>query len=126
MAQPNEEKVETFNEKHLREQLERESTPMMLTNIFVRGPQWCLLAAFFALMYMTQVSMKGGMFNLEEQSGRDFLVWTDPKVKADDMRNIAREYINDNADVQITEDGEDEEVAIRSKLAGQWGMIWIF
>jgi len=66
------------------------------------------------------------MFSLADSNGRDFLVWSDPKVKDDDMRNIAREYISDMEDVIVDEDGEEEEIALRSKLNGRWSMIWIW
>jgi len=56
------------------------------------------------------------MFSLDDTDGRDFLVWSDPKVKDDDMRNIARQYITDFEYVVIDEDGEEEELAIRSKF----------
>ena len=51
-------------------------------------------------------------------------------VKADDMRNLAREYITDNEDVVLAEEGESaieiEEVAIRSKFNGRWTMTYTF
>jgi len=39
---------------------------------------------------LTTVAFKGGMFDLADSEGRDFSVWTDPKVMDDDMRNLAR------------------------------------
>ena len=70
------------------------------------------------------------MFNLAATNSRDFLVWSDPMVKADDMRNLAREYITDNEDVVLAEEGESaieiEEVAIRSKFNGRWTMTYTF
>jgi len=65
------------------------------------------------------------MFSLADSSARDFLVWNDPKVMDDDMRNLAREYITDQEEVVIV-DGEEEEQAIRSKYNSRWGMIWIW
>lgn len=41
------------------------------------------------------------------------------------MRNIAREYIADNEDVVIV-DGEEEDIAVRSKVQGLWSMIYIW
>ena len=55
---------------------------------------------------MSLKSWNGGMFDLSDSEGRDFLVWSDPKVKADDMRNIARQYITDLDGVVIDENGE--------------------
>ena len=46
------------------------------------------------------------MFTLANSEGRDFLVWSDPKVKAEDMRNLARTYISDRDGVVVDEDGE--------------------
>jgi len=70
------------------------------------------------------------MFNLADTDARDFLVWSDTMVKTDDMRNLAREYITDNEDVVLEEEGESaeeiEEVAIRSKLNGRWTMTYTF
>jgi len=39
---------------------------------------------------LTTVAINGDMFSLAESEGRDFSVWTDPKVMDDDMRNLAR------------------------------------
>lgn len=66
------------------------------------------------------------MFSLADSNGRDFLVWTDPKVMDDDMRNLARKYISDKEDVVIDVDGEEEEQAVRSKYKSKYGMIWIW
>tara|TARA_B110000285_G_C14949828_1_gene526197 strand:+ start:403 stop:633 length:231 start_codon:yes stop_codon:yes gene_type:complete len=74
-----------------------------------------LIIIYVILFWMFQKSWKGGMFNLSDSEGRDFLVWSDPKVKADDMRNIARQYISDLDGVVIDENGEEKETAIRSK-----------
>lgn len=66
------------------------------------------------------------MFSLADSNGRDFLVWTDPKVMDDDMRNIARQWITDQSDVIVDEDGKEEEIAVRSKFNGLWGMTFIW
>tara|TARA_B110000285_G_C15112161_1_gene611787 strand:- start:1735 stop:1947 length:213 start_codon:yes stop_codon:yes gene_type:complete len=70
------------------------------------------------------------MFNLADTNARDFLVWSDPMVKTDDMRALAREYITDNEDIVLEEEGESaveiEEVAIRSKVNGRWTMTYTF
>lgn len=125
MPQADINKEETYDERKLREQLEKESQPIWLTNMFVRRPCLLLIVSFILLAYMSRVSFKNGYFDLADSEGRDFLVWSDPKVKVDDMRNLAREYITDNEDVVIV-DGEEEDTPIRSKLKGQWGMIYIF
>ena len=65
------------------------------------------------------------MFSLADSDGRDFLVWTDPAVMDDDMRNLARAYIDDQADTVI-DDGEEGELAIRSKFNALWGMTYIW
>lgn len=65
------------------------------------------------------------MYALDDTNGRDFLVWADPIVKTDDMRNLAREYIKDMEGVS-EEDEEEKEVAIRSKIGGRWSMIYIW
>ena len=104
--QANERPEETYDEKNKREQLEKESTPFWLTNIFVRGPQWCIIVSFVILAWLTNKSFEDGMFTLADSEGRDFLVWSDPKVKADDMRNLARTYISDMDGVVVDEDGE--------------------
>jgi hypothetical protein len=71
-------------------------------------------------------SFDDGMFTLANSDGRDFLVWSDPKVKDDDMRNIARQYVRDMEGVVVDDDGEEEEIAIRSKGSFTWGMTYIF
>jgi hypothetical protein len=54
---------------------------------------------------LTNLSFANKMFSLADSNGRDFLVWTDPKVMDDDMRNIARQWITDQSDVIVDEDG---------------------
>jgi hypothetical protein len=82
------------------------------------------------LIYLTKLAITENMFNLADTNSRDFLVWSDPMVKADDMRNLAREYITDNEDVVLAEEGEPaieiEEVAIRSMFNGRWTMTYTF
>jgi len=46
--------------------------------------------SFAILIYLTKIAFDKGMFSLADSNGRDFLVWSDPKVKDDDMRNLAR------------------------------------
>ena len=74
-----------------------------------------ITVVFIILTWMFYTSWFGGMFDLSDSDGRDFLVWSDPKVKADDMRNIARQYISDLEGVVVDENGEEEQTAIRSK-----------
>ena len=124
--QSDETKIETYDEKNQRELLEKESTPMRLTNFFVRCPCCCLVMSFIILIWLTNVAFAGDMFSLADSNGRDFLVWTDVKVQDDDMRNIARQYITDQSDVVVDEDGKEEEIAVRSKFAGFWGMTFIW
>lgn len=126
MLQQDEGPAETYDEKNKRELLEKESTPFWLTNFFVKRPCVCLILIYGFLIYLTRVAFTNDMFSLADTNGRDFLVWSDPKVKDDDMRNIAREYITDNEDVVVGDDEEDEEVAIRSKTDGRWSMTYIF
>ena len=82
--------------------------------------------SFIILIWLTNVAFAGGMFSLADSNGRDFLVWTDVKVQDDDMRNIARQWITDQSDVVVDEDGKEEEIAVRSKFAGFWGMTFIW
>jgi hypothetical protein len=81
--------------------------------------------SFIILIWLTSISVKGNMFSLADSNGRDFMVWTDIKVMTDDQRNLAREYIADQADLVIV-DGEEEEQAVRTKRNGRWGMIYIW
>ena len=85
----------------------------------------CLVVSFLILIRLTVVAFDGKMYALDDTNGRDFLVWNDPIVKTDDMRNLAREWITDQ-EVVVEVDEEEEEVAIRSKVGGRWSMIYIW
>jgi hypothetical protein len=74
---------------------------------------------------MTTIAFEKNMFKLDFTDERDFLVWSNPIVKDNDMRNIARKYITDNGDVIIV-DGEKEDIAVRSQFEAIWGMTYIF
>lgn len=71
------------------------SKPFWLAKIFVKFPwivvvvSWVIMACFLGIV---------GIFNLfamSESSGRDFLVWSDVKVKNHDQLVLAREDLND-------------------------------
>ena len=119
--------IETYDEKNKREQLEKESTPFWLSNLFVKRPCCCLIFVYIILIWLTTIAFDDDMYDLSKTDGRDFLVWTDPIVKNNDMRNLARTYILDQQDVELI-DGEeiDKEVEVRSKYAFTWGMIYIW
>ena len=73
-------KVESFDEKNKREQLEKESTPFGLTNLFIRRPFLCLIITYAILMILTKIALAKGMYSLDDTHERDFLVWNDPTV----------------------------------------------
>jgi len=68
---------------------------MWITNLFVDRPCTVLLSGIFFLFLVTVLSGALGYFEVMPSNNREYLVWTDQKVKDWDMLNAAKEAIQE-------------------------------
>jgi hypothetical protein len=73
-----------------RQQLDRESEPMAITNKMLEQPGLFLSLGLLVLFILAAISNRLGYFELDAQSNRDFLIWQDEKVVNWDMQILAK------------------------------------
>lgn len=66
---------------------------MKITNLFVERPCTVLSSGIAVLFLITFLSSALGYFDIAIQHNREFLVWSDDKVKDWDMQEAAKEAI---------------------------------
>ena len=71
----------------------KEGEPMRITNLFVDRPITVLVTGIVVLFLITFISAALGYFDIAVQHNREFLVWSDDKVKDWDMLEAAKEAI---------------------------------
>lgn len=81
-------------DKEAREaQLDIESQSMWITDIFIDHPCKLLCLGMLCMVGLTALAVNLNYFDLEPTHNRDFLIWDDPSVKAWDMQDLAKAYI---------------------------------
>merc|ERR1712086_577419 len=78
-------KEESDGKANIESQLELEGQEMMITNLFVDKPCTVLLSGIFFLFLVTILSAALGYFEVMPSNNREYLVWSDQKVKDWDM-----------------------------------------
>jgi len=66
---------------------------MAITNLFVDRPFTVLCSGIGVLFLITFISSALGYFDIADQHNREFLVWSDDKVRDWDMLEAAKEAI---------------------------------
>jgi hypothetical protein len=79
----------------IREQLERECTPMKMTNFMIKRPCVVMLSCFFILIIFAFISVNQKLFNIDEGGSRDFFILDDPIVMDQAKFSLAREAYAD-------------------------------
>ena len=80
-------------DENIQAQLIKEGEPMMITNMFVDKPITVLFVGILVLFMITFISAGLGYFDIAVQHNREFLVWSDEKVRDWDMLEAAKEAI---------------------------------
>jgi len=69
---------------------------MWITDTFVEHPCKLLCGGMLLCFILTFLAISLNYFYLEPQHNRDYLIWNDPSVKAWDMQDLAKAYIEKN------------------------------
>jgi len=93
-----------------------EGKEMMITNLFVDRPCTVLLSGIFFLFLVTFLSAGLGYFEVKPSNNREYLVWTDQKVKDWDMLNAAKEAIQEAK-------ASDKPMAERIQNTRRWNPV---
>ena len=105
-------KNEDSNE--LKEQLEKDSKPMWLTNAFVEKPGTIFCSTMAVCLVFVLISVFSGFLNLDDMSDREFLIWKDKPTTNQDMVDLSREWGYENT-VQIVDEDADIIIPIRTE-----------
>lgn len=66
---------------------------MDLTNYFVSNPCTIISISLLILIIFTIIAFGHNLFEINQNSGRDYLIWSDPIVMDYDKKTVAEEYV---------------------------------
>lgn len=66
---------------------------MWITDMFIDHPCKFLSLGMLAMVILSWLANELNYFYLEPQHNRDYLIWDDPSVKAWDMQDLAKSYL---------------------------------
>ena len=107
-----------IEDEKIKDQLQRESEPMAITDQMLERPIAFLSIGLFILLIFAVLSIKLGYFEIAPQGKRDFLIWQDDKVVAWDMQILAKEYLEEK-------DGSAQKPE-RTQANDMWTTLFIF